>query len=258
MFGICTNFISSEKYSLHEDMWDALCEIFDFIEFPAYPIMEKDDREFAAFSRRIREQGVKCYSLTNIFPPELHILEAPERDVRDYALRLTDRAMELDASLLVFGSGKARIRPPYMSRDEALCRMADIIMKHLHPSGLDIMIEPLRQAEGETISTVKDAVELISLTAEDRIGVVADSYNLVQDDTAYEMEEYGRFIGHVHISGPERELPACPYSGQFRKFMDALRKIRYGGSLSFECLAADLATLQSARHGIEAYLRGEE
>ena len=47
--GICTNFLTEDRYSMHEELWEKIRSHADFIEFPAFPLMEMSDDEFILF-----------------------------------------------------------------------------------------------------------------------------------------------------------------------------------------------------------------
>lgn len=233
--GICTNFLTEDRYSMHEELWEKIRSHADFIEFPAFPLMEMSDDEFILFREKLEEKGLRADVLTNIFPPYLHLMSDPFHKIARYSERLVSRSEMLGVSRLVLGSGPARRLDDGTDESRADEIISSIVLNLLVPSGCEILIEPLRASSTNYINSVKDAVRICRLCNTGKVNIVADSYNLMEGDFRTDMIQASAYITHVHISDDERRIDCGALSEELMDFLMVLKAIRYDGTLSFEC-----------------------
>lgn len=233
--GICTNFITENKYCLHEELWGSLKDNFDYVEFPAFPLMDMSDDAFAEFIARCCDYGLTVRMLTNIFPPGINVFSDPFPIVSSYVSKLLDRAEALCVQHLVFGSGPSRIRPDEMPEEKADEIFSSIIMDLLVPSGKEILIEPLRVGNTNYINSIARAAAVKRLCGSDNVNIVADSYNVMESDYYTDIIRFGDHIKHIHISDEGRQIRTGSFSEKLELFFSALQSIGYDGTASLEC-----------------------
>ncbi len=251
--GVCTNFISTDKEDLHEELWKTLKVIYDFIEFPAAPIMKMTDNEFCNFLSSLDENGMCVYTLTNIFPGFLPLLteSIPKWQLLDYTYRLCTRAKALGVEYLIFGSGVARMKPSSMQKKTADSVIADIITGMLLKHNMKVLVEPLNPGLCNYITTLKEGMDIVRLCDSNDVALIADSHNLVNEACYGEIMDYSDYIKHVHIADSNRVFPRNPYSEHINSFLSALNKISYRFSLSYECRLPDTTSLLDCRRELE-------
>ena len=240
-FGICTNFLSEDKYSLHIELLDTLSEIFDFIEFPAFPIAAMSDEAFTEFADYLKQNGIQCDCITNLFPAHLHLMAEPldVTAITMYLDVLLSRLNRMGCRKLVFGSGPARNVPDGMDRQDADRRIIKILQELVLPRtkamDMEVLLEPLNPILCNYMHTIEHAA-LICKACDDAVGIVADSFNLMENEyTAEQIRCHIHRIWHVHISEAKRICPAEPLSKELFRFITALNDAGYTGSVSLEC-----------------------
>lgn len=240
-FGICTNFLSEDKYSLHTERLEALAEIFDFVEFPAFPLAALSDEAFAEFAELLPRKGICCDSITNLFPAELHLMAQPldVSAIGAYLDALLPRLKRIGCHKLVFGSGPARRVPEGMTREAADCRMIfilrELVLPSTQPLGMEVLLEPLNPILCNYIHTIGEAAAICEACG-DAIGIVADAFNLMENEkTQEQILRHAHRLRHVHISEAGRGCPKEPLSPELTQFISALNAAGYTGSVSLEC-----------------------
>lgn len=252
--GVCTNFLSEDKYSLHMDKLERLKDIFDFVEFPAFPICALTVEAFDNFLVYLKENRICCDYITNLFPGDLKLM-APsldEQEVERYLDQLLPRLRYMGVTGVVFGSGPARMVPPEMRPEQADARMMYILQKLLLPRteslGIRVLLEPLAPFLCNYMNTLDHAAFLCE-ACEGRVGIVADSMNLMgNSETPEHICRFGHHIWHVHLTEDKRVCPAEPLSAPMEAFVLALKENGYGGTASLECRMS----------GIEQYAQTKE
>ena len=147
--GICTNFLSEDKYSLHMELLESLAEIFDFVEFPAFPVAALSDEAFAEFADYLTQKKIRCDCITNLFPAHLHLMAEPldVPAVTAYLDSLLPRLKRMGCRKLVFGSGPARSVPEGMdpaAADRRIIRiLQELVLPAAEPFGMEVLLEPL-------------------------------------------------------------------------------------------------------------------
>ena len=239
--GICTNFLSEDKYSLHTEQLETLAEIFDFVEFPAFPIAALSDEAFAEFAEFLAQKGIRCDCITNLFPTNLHLMAEPldVPAITAYLDALLPRLKRMGCRKLVFGSGPARSVPEGMAHEAADCRMIRILQELVIPAaqllGMEVLLEPLNPILCNYMHTIGEAAPICEACA-DAVGIVADSFNLMENEkTQEQILRHSHRIRHVHISEAKRICPKEPLSLELTRFISALNVAGYTGSVSLEC-----------------------
>jgi sugar phosphate isomerase/epimerase len=118
-----------------------------------------------------------------------------------------------------------------------------------------LLFEPLNRYEDHMVNTVAAAAELVAAAGTPGVRILADTYhmNIEEDDICAALREHASVLGAVHLSDSNRHQPGTGHV-PFGDVIDALRQIRFGGTLSVECRMRGDA--RQALEACGAYLRG--
>jgi sugar phosphate isomerase/epimerase len=177
----------------------------------------------------------------NVFVPPQVKLVGPSVDfnlVKIYVQRALQRASELHAETVVFGSGGAREIPEGFNRATAwgqLVRFLELCSNEAARYNLVIAIEPLNKAETNIINTYLEGVQLAMDVGRDEVRVLADIYHFMMDNEPIDdISHEPSWLAHVHLADTGRKFPG---SGMYplERLFTILKEIEYPGRVSVEC-----------------------
>jgi hypothetical protein len=177
----------------------------------------------------------------NVFVPAQVKLVGPAVDfglVKVYVQRALQRASELHAETVVFGSGGARALPEGFNRAVAwgqLVRFLELCSNEAAKHKLVIAIEPLNKAETNIINTYLEGVQLAMDVGRDEVRVLADIYHFMMDNEPIDdISHEPTWLAHVHLADTGRRFPG---SGMYplEQLFTILKDIEYPGKVSVEC-----------------------
>ncbi|MHB1356076.1 MAG: sugar phosphate isomerase/epimerase family protein [Anaerolineae bacterium] len=189
----------------------------------------------------------------NLFVPAQVKLVGPTVDfglVKTYVQRALQRASELHADTVVFGSGGARALPEGFNRSVAwgqLVRFLELCSNEAEKHKLVIAIEPLNKAETNIINTYLEGVQLAMDVGRDEVRVLADIYHFMMDNEPLDdISHEPSWLAHVHLADTMRKFPG---SGMYplERLFTILKEIDYPGKVSVECSWGPDFTDESAR-----------
>ena len=103
-------------------------------------------------------------------------------------------------------------------------------------AGLQIAIEPLNQAETNTINTVAEGLDLALSVKHPGVHVLADLYHMAAEGESYDvLQGIGGRLIHVHLAEPPDRTAPGAVGYDFRPFFGALSEGGYRGRISVEC-----------------------
>lgn len=220
---------------------------FDFLEVGVQPVLRGDDSD--ADWRAAAPDPDKLplpIEAANSLLPVAHPVVGPQRDMdalRTYMGRVAERAARIGIQRLVFGSGKARVRPEGVSAGEAMdqlaefCRMAGDLC---HQHGVTLVIEHLHQGETNTINSLADELTLVERANHPGVQALVDSFHYgLENETDEAIIKLGDYIRHVHVAEPvDRLQPGAHGTSEkafdFESFFCSLRKVGYDERVSIE------------------------
>jgi D-psicose/D-tagatose/L-ribulose 3-epimerase len=223
---------------------------YDYIELSISHLSALPELEFQKVQKRIADSGIPCESCNNFFPPEMK-LTGPDSDlkkIREHAEKALERAAELGAKIVVFGSGPAKTVPVGFPKGEAIlqlieiCRMLDVLAAK---NEITIAIEPLRKEECNIINTVFEAMQLSKAAEAEHVKILVDYYHLSNEkespDIVLAAENYIRHIHFARVKG--RSFPQkIDEDKGYLPFFSNLKKIGYTGRISLEAFSTDYET----------------
>jgi len=188
---------------------------------------------------------LRIEAANSLIPGDMPII-GPNRDMgalQDYMQRVAKRAQRLGIERMVFGSGKARMRPEGVSQEQAmneLIEFTDMAGQICGHHDVLLVIEHLNFPECNTINMLDDTRRLCDAVNSPHVQGLVDSYHWgLMKDTDQAILDLGQLIRHVHIAEPDgRGEPGKPAHTEnafdFESFFCVLRKAGYSERVSIE------------------------
>lgn len=240
----------------------------DYIEMNLCRLMELPEPEFERFARRIDDAPIKVEVFNLLLPLDGSIPivggGVSETQQREYLARAFSRAVRMGARLMVFGSARARAVPPGYPPEKARAQLVAFLrrlMEYAERDGITVVIEPVcsKEAAGDTIKTVPDAVRLAQEAAHPMLFALCDYYHMYNEgEPMANIVRAGGWIRHAHISCADeaRSYPKLGDGFDYGSFFAALRKIGYDDRLSLECFDMNIdAGIAASMPLFEKYLK---
>ncbi len=219
---------------------------FDYLEMPVTSVAEWTEEEMAENRKLLSEMKLETPSFNVLFPGTLKLLEKEtrEEDIRGYLQMALPRVRQLGGRVVVFGSGKSRMRPEGMSHDAAFRRLTEVtrlIGEEAEKCGLTIVIEPLNRGETNMICSVAEGACLAAAVNHPAVSLLGDYYHIAKENQPPEDIARVGGIRHAHIATLEgRRIPLAEEPG-FRAMFSAMKQTGYDELISVEGKAENLA-----------------
>ena len=240
-FGCCGSMITPRQDLIGIEIIEDLAALgFDYIELSIRDLTALPEAAFSQILKRIEASGIRCESCNNFFPAHVR-LTGPEASLPAavaYASSILERAAQLEASAIVFGSSDAKNVPAGFSHETAWRQIVELLQA-LGPIagklGITIVIEPLNTRESNIVCTAKEGLKLAREVNHPNVQLLIDYYHLRQANEAPAIVlEAGSAIRHLHFAEPiQRGFPLEP-SAEYETFFSKLRQIGYTGRCSIE------------------------
>lgn len=273
-FGCCGSLVATGPDRTGAEMVERLAEYgYDYIELPLAEMMALNEAAFEALRARVDASGLRCEVCNNFFPASIR-LTGPQTDpaaIREYYLRALDRAAELGAQVVVFGSAGAKRVPDGFSMERAWEQVLKITQgagTEAARRGITIVIEPVRHPDCNILNTFAEGVTMARQLAMDSVRVLVDIYHLSceQENPEAVRRDGAEYLRHVHFSNPaipmvdgvpapekirtlfEGELdrrgwwrtwPSDPEEWDYAPLINALKGCGYDGRVSIEAPVRD-------------------
>ncbi len=236
-FGICAPF---------RDVASLKSIPFDYLEenVQRFLVPEQPQETFAALRDEARRLPVPIEAANALLPADLFLVETATRRVdtlrlEHYIKTALQRAAQAGIQVIVFGSGGARACPPGHDHADAVRQIGERLATWCvwaRDYGVQIVLEPLRYEETNTLNTVAESGALVSQIAETGARLLADIYHMACNGEAPEtIRPYAALLSHVHVA--EREGRSAPgqHGEDFRPYFAALHQGGYDRRISIEC-----------------------
>lgn len=243
-FGICTLFHNVT----------ALAHIsFDYLEVGVQPFLmpERSQDEFEALLDEARSLPVPIEAANGLLPAEIKLVATPTQQIdrarlERYIRTTLYRAEQVGIKIIVFGSGGARTCPPGYDKAAAEQQIGEHLATWSHwarEHGVQMVLEPLRYAEANTLNTVAESGALVSRIANSGARLLADTYHMASNqEDPQTMLPYGNLLEHVHVAELEGRSAPGQHGEDLRPYFSALHQAGYDQRISIECRWNDLAT----------------
>jgi sugar phosphate isomerase/epimerase len=225
---------------------------FDYLEenVQRFLIPERPQEEFEAFWQEARQLPVPIECANSLFPADMRLVATPTQSVdpkrlERYMKTALQRAEQVGIRLIVFGSGRARVCPPNCSHTDAIHQIgvhfsqwSEWAQNH----GVEIVLEPLRYEETNTLNTVTEAGEFVAQIDRPGARLLADLYHMASNNEfPQDILPWSVFLSHVHVAEKRDRAAPGRYGEDFRPFFAALHQAGYDRRISIECRWQNLA-----------------
>jgi len=244
--GCCGSMISPTADPIGIEIVEDLAAMgFDYIELSLADMAALSEGQFRAMAQRVRQSGIRCEACNNFFPPRVRLTGADAKltVALDYATAAMDRAAELRAKIIVFGSSGAKNVPAGFDHGDAWKQIVELL-KNLGPlaaaRGITLAIEPLNRKESNIVNLAAEGLELVQQVDHPNVQLLIDYYHLImeQEDLAI-IGGAGAGIRHVHFAQVEGRIFPTQSSDHFAEFFDRLHQAGYSDRCSIEAHTRD-------------------
>jgi sugar phosphate isomerase/epimerase len=219
---------------------------FDYLEenVQRFLIPEHPQEEFEEYWQEARQLPVPIEAANSLLPADLTVVATPTRPVdtkrlERYIKTALQRAEQVGMRVIVFGSGDARACPPGYNRADAeqqigahLAQWCEWAQDH----GVQLVLEPLRYEETNTLNTVAEAGALVASIEKSGARLLADVYHMAcNNESPQDILLWGSLLSHVHVAEKRDRAAPGRYGEDFRPYFSALHQAGYDRRISIEC-----------------------
>jgi sugar phosphate isomerase/epimerase len=236
-FGICAPY---------RDIADLGTYPFDYLEenVQRFLMPERPQAEFERVWQEARQLPVAIEAANSLLPPDLQVIatEAQKVDTQRlerYMRTALRRAEQVGMHILVFGSGGARMCPTGYSKEDAEQQIGEHIAQWsawAGEYGVEIVLEPLRYEETNTLNTVTEAGKLVASIEQSGAKLLADAYHMAyNNEDPADIVPWAALLAHVHVAEKQERAAPGRYGDDFRPLFSVLQQIGYDQRVSIEC-----------------------
>jgi sugar phosphate isomerase/epimerase len=231
---------------------------FKFAEMGVGSLMPADSEEAFAPSRKLFENAILPVEAFNCFLPGHLKTTGPDVDytaLEKYVNCAVRRAGEINAAIIVFGSGGSRQVPDEFDMATAwkqLEKTATIAGEAGVKYDVTIVMEPLGK-ECNILQKVSEGIEMTDRLNLPNLKTLADVHHMMHAEENYDIiRSDGGKLGHVHLSGMKITgfTGGDPYD--YQEFFTALKTSGYKNRVSMEDHSG---LIPNAPSRIEIYLK---
>jgi sugar phosphate isomerase/epimerase len=212
---------------------------------------ERSQAEFEEAWQEARQLPVPIEAANALLPSDLRLVATPTqavdtKRVERYMKTALQRAEQVGIRVLVFGSGGARACPPGYSSTAAVQQIAEHLTRWsewAHHHGVEIVLEPLRYEETNTLNTVTEAGALVASINRPAIKLLADSDPMAcNNEAVQDILPWASLLSHIHVAEKRDRAAPARYGEDFRPFFATLHEAGYDRRISIECRWQNFAT----------------
>ncbi len=211
---------------------------FDYVEPPVSGTAALSDAEFEEKLASVKAAGIETPAFNVLFPSTLQLHTASDDEIAAYLHGALARVQQLGGRVVVFGSGKSRMRPDGVGYGEAFRRLVEVtrlIGEVAAQYGITIVIEPLNRTETNMINSLAEGAALAAAVNRPNVKLLADYFHVALDgEPVNDIVRLGG-VWHAHIaSGHGRRYPLSEENEDYRGFFHAMKATGYQGLVSVE------------------------
>ncbi len=241
-FGICAPF--REVTTLTSIPFDYLEENVQRFLAP-----EQSQTYFEEQLQVARTLPVPIEAANSLLPSDLVLVATSTRQVdtvrlERYIKTALQRAERAGIRVIVFGSGTARACPAGYDHDDAVRQIGEHLAtwsEWARNHGVQIVLEPLRYEETNTLNTIAEGGALVSQHTASGARLLADVYHMLCNCEAPEtLSPWVSLLSHVHVAEQQGRTAPGQHGEDFRPYFSALHRGGYDQRISIECNWHDL------------------
>ena len=218
-------------------------------------IPERPQNDFEEVWREARKLPIPIEAANSLLPADIPVVETPTRPVdtkrlERYMKTALQRAEQVGIRIIVFGSGLARACPPDYKHTDAVQQIKEHLSQWgewAQNHGVQIVLEPLRYEETNTLNTVAEAGALVASIGRPGARLLADIYHMAcNNESPEDILPWAALLSHVHVAEKQERAAPGRYGENFRPYFSILHQIGYDQRISIECnwqnLSAEVET----------------
>ncbi len=246
--GCCTNMIAAGPDGTGAESIEILAEAgYEYIEMPLAQVARLTEKEFSSLKGVLSSSGISCEACNIFFPPEIRLTgyEVNSSRICSYMDRAFDRAAQMGAEIIVFGSSGARNVPEGFSKEKAWRQLVSLLHevdRKAGACGITVAIEPINRLESNIVNLTMDGFKLMQEVDLPNIKLLIDYYHMaVEREKPGIISQVGNCVRHVHFSEYEgRIFPREENKPEYLEFFKQLNNINYTSRISVEAYSSSL------------------
>ncbi len=265
-FGYCVNMLAAPGGDGTGREWvEVIHDLgFDYVELPLAQMMRYEEEEFRSlFVAPLEHLSFPCHCCNNFFPGSI-ALTGPDADheaALSYAETAMERAAQLGASKIVFGSAGARNLPagfPVDTGRQQLAVLLEKMEKQASRLGITFVLEPLNRLESNILCSLEECLEFAEQVSMPHVQVLADTYHMhIGNEPFSHLLMGSSHIRHLHLARTlGRSLPCKGDEVPWKEIFSDLHHIGYDGDLSIEAYVTDENREEKIREAL-SFLRAQ-
>src|SRR5260370_24704401 len=201
-FGICASF---REVAAFKNI------TFDYLEeqVQRFLMPEQPQDTFEKQWREARTLPLPVEAANSLLPADLVVVATPTQQVDTHRLQryirtALRRAEQVGIRVIVFGSGVARACPPDYNKEDAVKQIGEHLAQWsawAGEHGVQLVFEPLRYEETNTLNTAAEAGALVSSLKASGARLLIDTYHMACNQEApTTILPYAPLLEHVHVA----------------------------------------------------------
>lgn len=240
--GCCVNMVASAPDGIGIERLATLAAAgYDYVELPLAQMMALTSTQFDELIGTVASSGLPCEACNNFIPADYPITGDKTDPVKlgDYLDEALERASQLGAQSIVFGSSGAKNVPPGFPMEKAweqIVQTLRLIDEKIGDRDIRIAIEPLCKLESNIVITAHEGLKLAREVDRDNIRLLIDFYHLcVEKEDQSIIEKAKDYLQHMHLANPTgRVFPAAGDGVDYGTFIVNLKNAGYDSRISIE------------------------
>ena len=238
---------------------------YDYAEIPISKLRQEGETAIEMIETEFRLHHFGADVFNGFLPSDIQIYDGGKAAIK-YAEENIEIARRLGARIMVIGSGKARLVPETMKKEDAFASFVEIvgnIAEMAAPYGIKIAVEPLNYGETNLINTLEDGMTFARAVGLPNVGCMVDFYHFARNNESFSIFNAlrpGELI-HVHVARPDETRGALRREdiSAVQQWADVLKSIRYDGDVTLEAVfGSNLETEFSESLRVLQILRRQE
>ena len=226
---------------------------FDYLEenVQRFLLPERSQEDFEKGWQEARKLPIPIEAANSLLPADMLLVATPTQSVdakrlERYMKTALQRAEQVGIRVIVFGSGSARACPPDYSRADAVQQIREHLSQWsewAQDHGVQIVLEPLRYEETNTLNTVTEAGKLVATIDRPGARLLADVYHMAcNNESPEDILPWSSLLSHIHVAEKQERAAPGRHGEDFRPYFAALHQAGYDRRISIECNWQNLAT----------------
>jgi D-psicose/D-tagatose/L-ribulose 3-epimerase len=246
--GCCTNMLATTKDAIGIENIALLGQAgYDYVELPLAQMMSLPEKEFLMLRYQVDTSGLPCEVCNNFFPSWMRLTghNVSKATISAYVKSALERAYQLGARIIVFGSSEAKNVPEGFPEEKAWTQLVSLLQyidSEAEKFNIHIVIEPLNKRESNIINSVAEGLALVNEVNRKNIRLLVDYYHFTAEkEKIGDLANMDSVLEHVHFARPDgRTFPSNADPDNYFEFFKKLREINYHGGISVEAYSKEL------------------